>query len=382
MDAASFASILRTLRRKRGYTQNELAERAGLSVRTISDLERGIKASPRLATVRLLGSALEGGADELATLLAAATPDHQRDPARAQLRSEELPDASSTIHLDIRYARRTDGARTAYGVTGRGPSLLIPPGLISHLEWYETAPGIGRWLSSLARNRTLVLYDRHGCGLSDRDRSDFTAIDDMRDIEAVAETLATGSFDVFGSSWGTHPAIMFAARYPHRVRRLLLYAPTLLHSPAGASVGSTVRSARLQGSIVDRRLALAALRRTDLELYVRTVAMMFFPDDADSDLFWSFVSHLRTAATIEMQEQLDLVQFDLEPLLEKISSPTLVTHRRGDRACPFEIGQYIAARISGARFVPLEGQSHFPWVGDWQSVADVIREFLDAAPVV
>ena len=134
----------------------------------------------------------------------------------------------------------------------------------------------------------------------------------------------------------------------------------------------------LQGSIVDRRRALAALRRADLELYVRTAAMMFFPDDVDSELFWSFVNHLRTAATMDMQEQLDLVQFDLEPLLEKIKSPTLVTHRRGDRACLFEIGQYIAAWIAGARFVPLEGQAHFPWVGDWQSVAEVIREFLEA----
>ena len=366
------------MRRKHGFTQNELAERAGLSVRTISDLERGINASPRLATVRLLGGALEGGADELAALLAAATPDYLRDPSLAQQGNGELPDAGSTIHLDIKYARRSDGARTAYGVTGHGPVLLMPPGLISHLEWYETAPGVGRWLSLLAQNRTLVLYDRHGCGLSDRNRSDFTAADDMRDIEAVAETFAIQSFDVLGVSWGTHPAIMFAAQHPNRVRSLLLYAPTLLHSPAGASVGGTVRSPRLQGSIIDRRLALAALRRTDLELYVRTVAMMFFPDDANSDLFWSFVRHLRTAATIDMQEQLDLVEFDLEPLMEEISSPTLVTHRLDDRACPFEVGQYIAARIPGARFVPLDGQAHFPFVGDWQSVAEVIRDFLQA----
>ncbi|MBV9600302.1 MAG: helix-turn-helix transcriptional regulator [Chloroflexi bacterium] len=46
VDAASFASTLRTLRRKHGYTQNELAERAGLSVRTISDLERGDQDEP------------------------------------------------------------------------------------------------------------------------------------------------------------------------------------------------------------------------------------------------------------------------------------------------------------------------------------------------
>lgn len=63
--------------------------------------------------MRLLGGALEGGADELSALLAAATPQHMSDPAAAQQRNDELQDAASTIHLDIRYAKRSDGARTA-----------------------------------------------------------------------------------------------------------------------------------------------------------------------------------------------------------------------------------------------------------------------------
>jgi hypothetical protein len=52
-----------------------------------------------------------------------------------------------------------------------------------------------------------------------------------------------------------------------------------------------VRPALLQGSIVERRAALAALRHTDLELYVRTIAMLFFPSGVDSNTFWSFVRH-------------------------------------------------------------------------------------------
>ena len=39
-------------------SQEELAERAGLSVRAVSDLERGVHQAPRLETVRLLADAL------------------------------------------------------------------------------------------------------------------------------------------------------------------------------------------------------------------------------------------------------------------------------------------------------------------------------------
>ena len=84
--------------------------------------------------------------------------------------------------LDIRYATRTDGVRTAYGLLGHGPVLLIPPGLLSHLEWWDEAPGAGPFLRCLAEHRTVVLYDAHGCGLSDRDRTDFSIAYDMNNL--------------------------------------------------------------------------------------------------------------------------------------------------------------------------------------------------------
>ena len=49
-----FAGVLRRLRAGTGLTQEELAGAAGLSPRAISDLERGIVATPHRDTVRLL----------------------------------------------------------------------------------------------------------------------------------------------------------------------------------------------------------------------------------------------------------------------------------------------------------------------------------------
>lgn len=61
-----FGLLLRTLRQEAGLTQEELAERSGVSIRTISDLERGRTRRPHRKSVSLLGRALrvEGVARE------------------------------------------------------------------------------------------------------------------------------------------------------------------------------------------------------------------------------------------------------------------------------------------------------------------------------
>jgi transcriptional regulator with XRE-family HTH domain len=52
------AGLLRQLRKRAGLTQEELAEAAGLSTRSVSDMERGLTVTARRETVRLLADAL------------------------------------------------------------------------------------------------------------------------------------------------------------------------------------------------------------------------------------------------------------------------------------------------------------------------------------
>jgi transcriptional regulator with XRE-family HTH domain len=54
----TFASLLRRHRLAEGLSQEELAERAGLSRRGVSDLERGVKRSPHRDTILRLAGAL------------------------------------------------------------------------------------------------------------------------------------------------------------------------------------------------------------------------------------------------------------------------------------------------------------------------------------
>ena len=70
-DDASLAGRLRALREAAGLSQEELAERAGLSSHAISALERGTRTRPYPHTVRALCDALGADADARAALIAA-----------------------------------------------------------------------------------------------------------------------------------------------------------------------------------------------------------------------------------------------------------------------------------------------------------------------
>jgi predicted ATPase/transcriptional regulator with XRE-family HTH domain len=69
-EASPFGARLRWLREAAGLTQEELADRAGLTARGISDLERGARRRPYPHTVRSLSDALGLSGDERASLLA------------------------------------------------------------------------------------------------------------------------------------------------------------------------------------------------------------------------------------------------------------------------------------------------------------------------
>jgi predicted ATPase/DNA-binding XRE family transcriptional regulator len=70
--AASFAQLLKSYRHAAGLTQEELAERAGLSARSISDLERGVKLHPYANTVRQLAQAFALDESQVSELRVAA----------------------------------------------------------------------------------------------------------------------------------------------------------------------------------------------------------------------------------------------------------------------------------------------------------------------
>lgn len=83
---ATFGKLLRQFRRNAGLTQEELAERAGLSARAVSDLERGVKQAPHEATIDMLTDALQLSADDREALRGTVSRRRRLPTSRAPLR--------------------------------------------------------------------------------------------------------------------------------------------------------------------------------------------------------------------------------------------------------------------------------------------------------
>jgi transcriptional regulator with XRE-family HTH domain len=71
-ESGSFGALLSRYRAAVGLSQEELAEQSGLSVRGVSDLERGARMRPYATTVHQLAEALRLSPDDRAILEQAA----------------------------------------------------------------------------------------------------------------------------------------------------------------------------------------------------------------------------------------------------------------------------------------------------------------------
>jgi class 3 adenylate cyclase len=188
-------------------------------------------------------------------------------------------------------------------------------------------------------------------GLSDRNVQDFSLDAKVRDLEAVIDALQLPQCAIVGLSEGGPTAITYAIRHPDRVTRLILY-------------GSFGRRT-LPDSEEDRQLAETVLSLTHLgwgsdnPAHRQFFTGLFMPD-ADAAAIRAFNELQKASASPDdIAAMLSaLLQFDVTGLLPQIKIPTLVIHRRGDAAVPFERGRELAALIAGARFLPLEGRNH------------------------
>lgn len=105
-DPASFGELLRQFRLRAGLTQEALAERAGLSVRGLSDLERRARTTPYPDTIRRLSEALDLDRTEQSALAAAAS-----EAAAAQGGSKQAGGGSGAAELGVgdTMASETEG---------------------------------------------------------------------------------------------------------------------------------------------------------------------------------------------------------------------------------------------------------------------------------
>jgi class 3 adenylate cyclase len=271
------------------------------------------------------------------------------------------------VEQKIHFCTTTEGVNLAYSILGKGPAIVIPPAWITHIKLDWELPEGRAYLEKLASHHSVIRYDKHGCGLSDRDRKDFTLEKEVRGLEAIINHLELPRLALFGYSQSGPISIAYAAKYPEHVTQLILYGTF--------ARGKDTRTPELSAS-------LQSLIRASWGLGSKTLADRFVPG-ADKDGLEYFARYQREASTAEMAARLmDLTnKLDVTNLLSKISTPTLVIHRQDDEVVPVQFGRQLAASIPNAQLVLLEGIDHIPWLGDFEEILRPVAEFLGVADV-
>lgn len=97
------------------------------------------------------------------------------------------------------------------------------PGFISHIENYWEYPDLRRWLLRLATFARVIMFDKRGTGLSDPVAEVPSLELRMDDARAVMDAANSESATLLGVSEGGALAALFAATYPQRCERLVLF---------------------------------------------------------------------------------------------------------------------------------------------------------------
>lgn len=267
----------------------------------------------------------------------------------------------------VRFTEGGLGA-VAYTTLGAGDqTLVISPGFVCHIEIALEHPPLRACVEALADRFQVILFDRRGVGLSERLRATSTPAAMAADIAAILRHAGVPRAWLFGSSEGGLGAMRLAVDDPDRVQGLCLF-------------GSLARGS----AAPDYPWALPApaydvwLQRLVNEWGGPVGIETFAPSEKDDPALRAWWARLvRHAASPGGLETIlgGLRDADLRADLGRIGVPTLVMHRRGDRAVRFAAGEHLAQKIPGAVWHPLEGVDHFWWCGDSAPVIQAILKF-------
>jgi pimeloyl-ACP methyl ester carboxylesterase/DNA-binding CsgD family transcriptional regulator len=260
-----------------------------------------------------------------------------------------------------------DGRRIAYATVGQGPLIVFGGRWVTHLEDEWDDSSARRFYEELADGHRVVRYDRLGVGLSDRGSVGRPTIESESRVLAAVLTAcgAEGPATIFACSCAGLATAHLAATQPERIRKLVFFG--------GYASRDDIPDAT--------RRSLVDFVRVNWPLAAQMLAGLFVPFGSGEEI--AAVAHQqRHAADAEVAAaflDLDLTA-DLRPLLPTLTMPALVLHRRGDRAVPIGRGRELASRLPNARFVPLSGGAHLPWLDDRRELHRALAAFLDDAP--
>lgn len=262
----------------------------------------------------------------------------------------------------IQFFKRKDGITIAYSKFGKGPPLVCPAPWVTSLVYLFEDQLAQQFWGQLAQKATVISYDKHGCGQSDRARTAFTLEAELLDLEGLISHLSLEKFSLLGSSMAGPVAIEYTLRRPENVTHLILYG--------SYADGKTLAPGKVKS-------ALVSLVKASWGLGSKTLADIFLPG-ANTDELQSLAKYQRESSTPEIAAKILELSYsvDVTRLLPNIKIPTLILHREGDKVITVDHGRQLAAEIPNAQFNLLKGKVHPLWLGETSQLIKEISEFI------
>jgi class 3 adenylate cyclase len=253
----------------------------------------------------------------------------------------------------IQYAKTSDGVRIACTSIGEGKAFLLMP--FPPMSWLAGWSSVAPLWTPLAESHRLVVYDPRGCGFSDRDALDFSMDAMLRDLDVVAAPLGSEPFALIAVTNAVPVAVTFAANHPAEVSHLIICDGWTEFSDYADSPAHAIE---------------ASVRGKDWNLFTETYARILWGvDDSTARLFTQWMQASCSPEAYQASYRA-LEGYHASPALPRVTALTLVIHNRRNRWVPTEVGQRIAASISGARLLLIDDLVYV-------TVASAIRDFVD-----
>ncbi|MEV4177411.1 alpha/beta hydrolase [Nonomuraea sp. NPDC049709] len=270
-----------------------------------------------------------------------------------------------------------DGTDLAYHVLGEGvPLICLPGGPMQDSAYFGD-------LGGLSAHRRLIMADPRGTGRSETPRDPATYRCDrlVDDVEALRRHLDLDRMDLLSHSGGTNLAVLYAARHPHRVRRLVLVTPSVRALGVEITGQARLETARLREGEPWFPAAFAAL-----EAIVAGTGHDWTAVDPFYYSRWDPATQAYAASHDEHRNDEAAAAFGADgafdpdatrTALAALDAPVLLLAGEVDLNTPPSVAAELATLFPGAHLVVQPGAGHFPWHDDAGRFVATTAAFLD-----
>ncbi len=249
--------------------------------------------------------------------------------------------------------------RPSFEVVGSGdPVILIPGTFADRRTWLKQ-------VGALSSRFQLVLFDPRGVGETPDPGLAFTPDDLAEDVVAVMDAAGVGRAHLVGHSLGAHLALLVAARWPERVRRVVAAGPTLFMDAYLLTVMDEWESlARSNMPVHDlnQGLVLLAFGRATFERLVPAIVREMDRRPISRETILRYVECDRRQ--------------DLRALAGRIDAPVLVLCGEEDALPGAGQARATARAVPGAQVEILSGLGHSPHIEAPPAFNRLVTTFL------